>query len=183
MEDQFKDIGTRLRYMRETREISVSDMAARTKLCAEEYLSYENGEHDFSFSFLYSAAAILGVDVVDIISGESPRLSDCTVVRAGAGYSVSRRKAYSYKHLAYTFREKKAEPFIVTVEPSGEKPTLHAHDGQEFNYILEGTLTLFLNDDVYNLNEGDSIYYNSALPHAMQTTGSRARFLAVVIGL
>ena len=182
MTEQLIEIGARLSGMREIMEFTAAQMAEKLKVSETEYISYEKGESDFSFSFLYNAANILGVDVLDLISGETPKLSAYTIVRAGEGYDITRRKAYVYKHLAYTFRQKKAEPFLVTVEPKDEeKPALHTHDGQEFDYMLSGSMQFYLNDMITTLNTGDSIYYDSSLPHAMKANGATAQFLAVVI--
>ena len=183
MTDQLKEIGERLKGLRNIMDIPAEKMAENMKLNISEYIAYENGEHDFSFSFLFNAANILGVDVVDIISGETPKLTTCALVRKGEGYDINRRAAYDYKHLAFTFRKKKAEPFLVTVEPDREgKITLNSHDGQEFNYMLSGKMEFHLNNIVYELNEGDSIYYDSGVPHAMKAVGLQpAKFIAIVM--
>jgi quercetin dioxygenase-like cupin family protein len=172
----------RLSALREIMELTPANLAERMNMPKADYLRYEKGEVDFSFSFLYKAANLLGVDVVDLMSGESPKLSLYTLVRAGDGYEINRRAAYDYKHLAYTFRNKKAEPFLVTVEPKpDENPTLHAHDGQEFDYMLSGTMVFFLGGTEITLNPGDSVYYDSSIPHAMKAGAEAARFLAVVL--
>jgi len=183
MTDQLQEIGARLGALRDVLDISVEKMAQTMKVSVDEYAAYESGQRDFSFSFLQNAAQIFGVDVVDIISGESPKLTKCALVRKGEGFDIERRKAYDYKHLAFTFSNKKAEPFLVTVEPKeGEKPTLHSHEGQEFDYMLSGTMEFYFDNIVYELNEGDSVYFDSGVPHAMKTIGNQAaQFLAVVI--
>ncbi|MFZ5973884.1 MAG: helix-turn-helix domain-containing protein [Bacillota bacterium] len=184
MTEQLVEIGQRLRALREIIGLSEEQMAAQCGLDVKALQEYERGERDFSFSFLYSAANILGVDVVDLMSGDSPKLSICSMVKDGEGYEIERRKAYNYKHLAYTFRNKKAEPFMVEVEPKdiGEKPVQHAHEGQEFNYVVEGRMEFFLGDIVYILEAGDSVYFDSGVPHAMKALGGKkTRFIAVVI--
>ena len=183
MTEQISEIANRLKALRNIMEVSVEKMAEKMEVDVGEYNAYELGERDFSFSFLYNAANILGVDVIDIISGESPKLTTCTVVRKGEGYDIIRRKSYDYKHLAFTFRKKKAEPFMVTVEPKeDEKVTLHSHESQEFNYMISGSMEFHLDNMVYELNEGDSIYFDSNIPHAMKALGnSPATFIAVVI--
>lgn len=181
MTEQLHEIGLRLSTLREIMEISASDMAERMKMKEDDYTAYEKGDKDFSFSFLYNAANILGVDVLDIISGESPKLSVCSLVRKGEGYDIVRRKSYDYKHLAYTFRNKKAEPFLVTVEPKDSEPVLHSHDGQEFDYMLSGSMHFYLGETVYTLNEGDSVYFDSSVAHAMKAIDTDAKFLAVVL--
>ncbi|MCL2679202.1 MAG: XRE family transcriptional regulator [Dehalococcoidia bacterium] len=183
MTDQLVEIGRRLAGLREIMQYTPADMAQKLNVSEAEYARYERGEVDFSFSFLYNAAGILNVDVFDLISGESPKLSSYSLVRAGQGYSIERRKAYGYKHLAYTFRDKKAEPFLVTVEPKPDdgEPTPHSHEGQEFNYVLSGRILVRINEQVLSLGPGDSLYYDSTALHSMQAEGETAVFLAVVI--
>ena len=178
------DIGKRLFFLRDSLDLSQEAIAEKLGVSPPEYDLYEQGKNDFSFSFLYNAANVLGVDVQDLISGDSPKLSRVSVVRKGRGYDITRREAYDYKHLAFTFRNKKAEPFLVTIEPKAEKkePEKNSHEGQEFCYIVSGSINFFLDGDVYELFEGDSVYFDSALPHAMQAGNNRsAAFLAVVI--
>lgn len=187
MTEQLLEMGRRLAGLRQIMEYTPEAFAKETGVTAEELAAYEQGQKDFSFSFLYNAAEILGVDVVDLLSGQSPRLNTCCLVRKGEGLSVDRRAAYAYKHLAFSFRSKMAEPFLVTVEPKdpsegGESPALHAHEGQEFNYLLEGRLRFQIGEIVYELSSGDSIYFDSGVPHAMQALDGRsATFLAVVM--
>ena len=180
---QLREIGGRLAALRDICGVAAEDFAAQCGITAELLGAYERGERDFSFSFLQNAAALLGVDVVELMSGETPRLSSCCVTKAGQGFAINRREAYDYCHLAFTFRNKKAEPFLVTVEPKpeGTAPTLHAHSGQEFNYLVEGALDFHHGDRTYRLETGDSVYFDAGIPHAMRAAGGTARFLAVVM--
>ena len=186
MTEQLSEIGGRLEALREIMDITAEKMAEDLRLDVEEYIAYEKGRRDFSYSFLQNAANIFGVDVVDIISGESPKLTTCSLVRNGEGYDITRREAYDYKHLAFTFSNKKAEPFMVTVEPKKDNADkdikLHSHEGQEFNYMVSGSMEFHLDNIVYELKEGDSVYFNANLPHAMKAVGGQpAKFIAVVI--
>ena len=184
MTDQLIEIGRRLGALRESMEMSPAEIAEKMDISQAEYDAYEKGQKDFSFSFLHNAAGILGVDVLDLISGESPRLSRYTLVRQGKGYDIVRRQAYDYKHLAFTFRDKKAEPFLVTIEPKPDEaePDQHAHEGQEFNYVLTGAIKFYLDQEVFELSAGDSIYFDSGIRHAMRAMNNQpASFLAVVM--
>jgi len=183
MTDQLTEIGGRLEALRDIMDVPVVKMAGDMKITVDEYLAYERGQRDFSFSFLYNAANILGVDVVDILAGESPKLTKCALVRSGGGFDITRRKAYAYKHLAFTFTNKKAEPFMVTVEPrEAGVLTLNSHEGQEFVYMTSGVMEFHFDDIVYELNEGDSVYFDSSVPHAMAAAGAAAvKFISVVI--
>ena len=182
MTEQLIEIGRRLHALREIVGLSEDEMAAHCATDVQTLREYEQGKRDFSFGFLYSAAGVLGVDMLDLMSGDSPKLSICTVVRNGQGYGIERQKAYSYKHLAYTFRNKKAEPFMVEVESKEEPPERHGHEGQEFHYVIEGSLDVYIGDMAYVLEMGDSIYFNASFPHAMRArNGKKARFIALII--
>ena len=182
MNEQIKDIGMRLASLREDMEISPEDMAKKLNVDLETYKAYEKGDMDFSFSVIYNAADILGVDVLDLISGDAPTISMCCMVKKGKGYSVKRAHEYDYKHLAYTFRNKKGEPFLVTITPDDKPPVMHGHEGQEFNYVISGKMMLYIGDISYELSEGDSVYFDSSIPHAEVALGDKeAQFIAVVI--
>ncbi|MEF9894400.1 MAG: XRE family transcriptional regulator [Clostridia bacterium] len=183
MTENIRNIALRIADLRDISGLSAEEVARHSGVPIDEYLEYERGERDFSFSHLFNIAGTLGVDISDLLTGESPKLSGYILTRSGKGLAFDRRKAYHYQHLAYNFRDKKAEPFIVTVEYDGVTTgkEAHAHEGQEFDYVLEGHMKIVLGgNDVY-LGPGDSIYYDSALPHAMYAVDADARFIAVVI--
>ena len=141
----------------------------------------ESGEEDISASNLLEIAGILGVDLTLLLTGEEPRMNIFTVTRRGKGVNVERRRQYKYENLASKFIHKKMEPFIVIAEPKNEEPTLHEHPGQEFNYILEGSLKLYINGNEIILEPGDSIFFDSTYPHGMKALHDKpAKFLAVI---
>ena len=100
---ELKEIGLRVASLREMCEYSAHDMAEKLEISEDDYIAFEHGEYDFAISTLNNIALILGVDILDIISGESPRLSSCTVVKKGKGFVVNRNPGYEFSHLAYTF--------------------------------------------------------------------------------
>lgn len=183
MTEQLVEIGERLKGLRSLMDITPEQMAKDLNINLEEYLAYEQGLKDFSFSFLFNAANRLGVDILDIISGDTPRLMTCALVRNGEGYVIERQDAYEYKHLAFTFSNKKAEPFLVSVEPEDAASVHpHTHEGQEFNYVLSGQLEFSIDGMTYQLNEGDSVYFDSNIIHSIRANGNKSSsFIAVVV--
>ena len=179
---ELKEIGLRVASLRETCGLTATEMAEKLEISEENYNAFEHGEYDFAISTLNNIALILGVDILDIISGESPRLSTCTVVKKGKGFVVNRNPGYEFQHLAYTFKSKKAEPFLVKIDPSGNPPVMDEHEGQEFDYVISGSLLLYIGDICYELNEGDSAYFDSSIPHAHKNVGdTQAEFIALVL--
>lgn len=76
MTEQLKEIAIRLKTLRQIMDVSAEEMAQVCGVTPKEYDAYERGDRDFSFSFIYNAANRLGVDVVDLMSGDSPKLSN-----------------------------------------------------------------------------------------------------------
>jgi len=182
MNNQIADIAERISSLRDIEGVSIEEMAEVTGKTPQEYADYEAGKNDFSFSFLFNVANRLGVDITELLTGENARLRKYTYVRAGEGLKMERRKAYKYQHLAAIFQERHMEPFLVTVEPKDtEAVKKHAHDGQEMNYVVEGSMTMFMGDAEILMNVGDSIYFDAMTPHAMRAEGgSPCKFLAII---
>ncbi|MCQ2457808.1 MAG: cupin domain-containing protein [Clostridia bacterium] len=181
--DQIRMIAMRIADLRDIVGLTQEDVASRSGVPLEDYIAYENGEKDFSFSHLFNIAETLGVDISDLLTGESPKLRGYVLTRAGKGLAFDRRRQYHYQHLAYNFSHKLAEPFIVTVEKDqpGVLKQAHSHEGQEFDYVLEGYLRIVLGGNELLLAPGDSVYYDSSLPHVMYAPESDCRFIAVVV--
>lgn len=186
MEIIITEIAQRIRALRDILGFSQEEMAQAAGCSAEEYAQAETGETDFSFTFLYKCAEKFGVDMVELVTGDNPHLSHYSIIRKGEGLPIKRRSGFSYYHLGYRFKDKNCEPFLVTAayhEAEQNEPIhLSSHEGQEFNYILKGSLKFAYEDRVETLREGDSVLYNSAHGHGMVATGGEdCSFLAIVI--
>lgn len=183
MNDYNKDIGQRIKELRELSDIEIKEMAEKLDIDEETYIQYENGEIDIPASFLYEIANNFQVDLGLLLTGEESRMSIFDLTRKDKGISVNRRKEYKYENLCEKFIHKKAEMFIVTVDPKEDTiPSLNAHPGQEFNYILEGSLKLYIHNNEIILNEGDSVFFDSTHRHAMVALNDKkAKFLAAIM--
>ncbi len=184
MQEKGKEIGARVMEMREISQITAAEMADYLKISLETYQSYETGEDDIPASVLYEIAHKFKVDLGLLLTGEETRMHIFSVTRKNKGVAVERQKQYKYENLAEKFIHKKAEPFIVTVEPqnNSKKPSTNAHPGQEFNYVLEGSMKIYIHNHEIVLNEGDSIFFDSSYQHAMEALNRKsARFLAMVM--
>ncbi|MDR2966357.1 MAG: cupin domain-containing protein [Methanobacteriaceae archaeon] len=182
MKEIIKDIGFRVKELRELSNVTTSEIANELNIDEEEYIQYEKGEKDIPVSILYEIAQKFKVDMGLLVSGEETRMNIFHVTRAGKGRFVEKRKGYECEGVADRFINKKAETLIVTVEPKEEKPPTNSHPGQEYNYVIEGSLKLYIHDREIILNKGDSIFFDSSYGHAMQAlNGKKAKFLAVII--
>ena len=186
MEPNTEEITRRIRALREDMGFTLQEMADATDRTVAEYQAQESGEQDLSFTFLSKCAAKLGVDVVDLLTGESPHLAGYSIVRADDGLSVKRRAGFEYLHKATHFRHKLAEPFVVTapyLEEEQDVPVhLSRHEGQELDFIISGQMRFAYEDHEEILSPGDVVMYDSGRGHGMIATGGEpCVFLAIVM--
>ena len=113
MEPNLKEVAGRIQALREDLDITMQEMAEATGRSVAEYAAQESGEQDLSFTFLYKCAARLGVDVIELLTGETPHLKGYCLTRAGEGLSIKRRAGFEYLHKAPHFQNKSCEPFWV----------------------------------------------------------------------
>jgi transcriptional regulator with XRE-family HTH domain len=182
MDEQIKQIAERLRGLRDVLELSQEDVAQDCEISLDEYRQSESGNSDISVSMLQKIAHKYNIALDALMFGEEPKMSSYFVTRAGKGTFIERTKAYKYQSLAGGFKNRIADPFIVTVEPNDNPIYFNSHSGQEFNLITEGQMLLNINGNEIILNVGDSVYFNSKLPHGMKAlNGKIVRFLAVIM--
>ena len=182
--DPIQSIATRLRGLREALELTQEEVAASCNLPVGQYREMESGTADFSVNVLQTISRHYGISLDVLMFGEEPKMNAYFITRAGKGVSVERQKAYKYEALAAGVRDRKIDPFIVTVEPAADDAPMHlnCHPGQEMNYVLEGRLLIGLNGKEIVLNTGDSLYFDSGLPHGMKALdGKTVRFLAIIM--
>jgi len=184
--NKLAEVSLRIREMREIFGYSQEEMAAKTEVSTEEYAKYESGALDFPFSFIHKCSLVFGVDITNLLEGKSARLSSYTVTRKGMGHFTAKEDGIEIQNLAPMFRKKIAEPYWVKYEYDeklqNEPINLATHSGQEFDFVMSGSLKVQIGENVEVLHEGDSIYYNSSTPHGMiAVDGKDCLFVAVVL--
>lgn len=177
---EIKQIADRVREMREIIGIEAEEIANKIGVSVAEYLSYENAEDDIPIGKLYLIADELGIDPTVLLIGDNPRMADYTLVRGGHGINVERYAGYEFSSLAYNYIGREMEPMIVTLKASDEAHEPVTHEGQEFNYVISGTVGVTIKDKEFILEVGDSIYFNPSLPHGQRAIGGEAKFLTVI---
>lgn len=165
---QLKEVAARIKDLREIAGFTEEDMAKKTGVSLEQYRASEQGQTDFNFTFIYKCANAFGVDIKDLLEGDSPRLSLYTVTKKGFGLPITKNDGIIYNNLAPSFKQKKAEPFWVKIPYSEKQEMVFArHEGQEVDIVIKGRLKMQIEDRVEVLEPGDTIYYNSGHPHGM----------------
>ena len=153
MNEYNKDIGNRIKELRELSDVSLQDIAEELNVDVKTYTKYETGEVDIPASFIYEIANKFKVDLNLLLTGEESRMSIFDITRANKGISVERRKEYNHENLCSKFLHKKAETFKI-----------------------------YIHNNEIILNKGDSIFFDSTHRHAMIALNDEpAKFLAVLM--
>ena len=186
LEFKLQEMAQRIRTLREIVGLTAEEMALKTGVSVSEYSDCEAGRSDLNFAFLYRCALALNVDVTDIIEGSSPRLAGYTVTRKGDGQQIQKAHGMTYFNLASAFKNRIAEPLYVVSEYDENAQNadieLTSHDGQECDVVVKGALKVQVGDHIEVLHQGDSIYYDSSIPHGMiAVEGADCEFYAFVL--
>jgi len=180
-------VGEKIKVLRERKGLSLKDLADSTGFSTALLSQMENHLVSPSLGTMIKLARAMGVKVGDFL-GETEG-EPFTIVRKDERKNVSRfaskdgvKYGYSYESLGFDKKDRHMEPFIVTLEPATVKAMkTSVHEGEEFIFVLEGEMEVILGNHTDVLYPGDSIYYDSTIPHRVQCHQDKiTRILAVL---
>jgi len=179
------DIGSQVRKLRTSRELTLQNLADLSGLSKPNLSQIENNLVTPPIATLLKISTALGVSIGYFFQ-QSSQDSSIIVVRKEDRYGVAKGQhvshiGYQYEPLAYPKVDKRMEPFIVHMEEREPDAIVYNnHRGEEFLYVLEGTLEFRCGDNTVILEEGDSLYFDSVVPHGYRGIGGPAKTLVVI---
>ena len=182
------DIGSQVRELRQRKGLTLQNVSDLTGLSKPLLSQIENNIAAPPIATLLKISKALGVNIGYFFQ-DAPSDHRIAVVRRDERKKDMRRShqeadnvGYMYESLAYPMIEKHMEPFLVDIEPRSEEELIfYNHRGEEFLYVLEGEVEVRCADRIISLGHGDSIYFDSSLPHALRGLNRRSgKALAVV---
>ena len=181
-----REVSGRIQALRLDSGLTMQEMADATGRSVAEYAAQESGEQDFSFTFLSKCAEKLGVDVVELLTGEAPHLKGYSVTPASEGISIHRHAGFEYLHKGQHLKNRLAEPFLVTQpyleEEQNTEIHLSYHEGQEIDYIISGRMRFSYEGKTEELGPGDMLMYDSGRGHGMIAIDDEpVTFIAITI--
>ncbi len=182
--EEVKDLGNKIRELREQKGFSLEHMVKVTGFDRETINSIEEGQLQPQLGTIIRLSKALEGALGSLISGEGEK--SYTITRKDQRKSVARsisssgqKELYAYKSLAPEVSGRHMEPLIVQLRENPEEET-SVHEGEEFIFVLEGTVLLKLGEEEFELTSGDSVYYQSSLPHLVSAKQDTATILAVI---
>lgn len=181
------EVGRRIREMREDKGLSLQDLGEMTGYSSALLSQFENHLVSPPLGALIKLARALDIEVGNFLGDSADQLF--TIVRSDEREIASRvasksgvNLGYIYESLGFGMKDRRMEPFVVTLEPVAIKEKhLSVHDGEEFIYVLEGRMSIRLEENTDVLEAGDSIYFKCTTPHHITCEGDEpAKILAVI---
>lgn len=181
-------IGKKVRLIRESRNLTIDDLSERTNLNAAGIAEIEEGKLIPGLSPLIKIARVLGVRLGTFLDDQEhigPAVSRREEKKGVTRFS-ERTNAVDSDLDFYSLAQNKVgrhmDPFMIDVFPSSNKDVkLSTHEGEEFIFVMKGKIEVLYGKDRYELNEGDSIYYDSVIAHHVHSLGTEpAKILALV---
>ena len=183
-------VGSKIKGLRESKNLSVEEIAERSGLSVEQINSIENDQHLPSLGPLIKVARALGVRLgtfLDDNDALGPVVCRAEDRERDASISFSNGTAEARQNMIYhSLAKQKAgrhmEPFVIDINPDEIKDfQLSAHEGEEFIFVMSGEVEIAYGKETYILHEGDSIFYDSIVKHHVHgASGKAAKILAVV---
>jgi len=182
------DIGAKIRALRQARGLTLQDIARETGFSQALISQIEHNNVSPPIATLAKVARALRVKVgyffeegdvrrrFEVVRSFQRRKVDRVMSRLGG------RHGYAYDALAFSVRNRKMSPFLLTIAEDSETPeALYTHEGEEFLMVLSGRADLHIGEDRFELDPGDSVYLDAGLRHRLTRLGEEeVKVLAIL---
>lgn len=169
-------IGVRIRNYREGKGLSIEEMADQAGLAPDFVEAVESGRAAPALGAMVKISRVLGVRLGTFVDDEITQ--DPFITRAAERKPESAILAsggmgpeMTYHHLGKGKGDRHMEPFYVLLEPEGDEPELSSHEGEEFIVVVSGEVVLRYGAETSVLGPGDTMYFNSVVPHHVGAKG------------
>ncbi len=172
------DIGDKIKRQRLKLGLTQEELAARTELSKGFISQLERNLTSPSIATLMDILETLGTDISAFFLEATPQ----KVVFAAEDMFIKEdvEKGYAIEWLVPNAQKNQLEPILVTLSPGGETPAQDPHEGEEFGYVLAGSVYIFLGEQKHRVRRGESFCFQPASLHFIKNMGrSEARLLWV----
>jgi transcriptional regulator with XRE-family HTH domain len=178
-------IGQRLRNLRRKKAITLDKLAKKTGLSKGLLSKIENGKVSSPVSTLAQIAEALKVKLSYLVDGEAglPERK-YALVRRGQRVRLDKDPTsfgLYMEMLAHQKPNKLMEPSILVLEPNRSEPVIFTHPGEEMLFVLTGEMEFNYGGEIFTMQEGDSLYFDSTVPHGGRNLGKDELRVLMVI--
>lgn len=181
-----KIIGEKITSLRTQKNITKAELAARSNLSEQQIEIIEQGISIPTLGVLVRITRSLGVRIGTLLDDSDkpgPAIMRTDEKISSVSFSTndeSPREHLNFLSLAPNKAGRHMEPFLIDITPGKTDSLKSTHEGEEFIYVLDGSVTLYYGNDVIELGKGDSVYIDSIVNHLVTTRSGKARILGIV---
>lgn len=162
-------IAMQIRNKRISQNLKISEVARISKISQGMISKIENAQVSTSLDTLGRLCDSIGLSIPQLFANYDRPEGGAQHTKAGKGMEVVRSgtdKGHTYQLLSYNRGHKQVyEPFLITMDDASEVFPTFSHPGQEFVYLLEGKLLYRHGNHLYQMSPGDSLSFDSEIPH------------------
>lgn len=181
-------VGERIKQLREDQKLTLEELAERSSLKVSDIEKIEEGGIIPSLSPLVKISRVMGVRLGTFLD-DCESVGPVVTPRGEEGESIRFSSKTNPEHGELSFHSlaqdkagRHMEPFMIEVEEaSGVDFPSSSHEGEEFLYVLTGSIEISYGKDKLILEQGDSIYYDSVVPHHVHRVGSQKTTILAVV--
>lgn len=178
IQSQLCSFGARLQELRRLHNWTLQELADRSGLSKAFLSRLESGDRQASIAAVLTLSRIFGVSLASLFDSDLA-MDPCIVVR-GANAVEQKVNGLTYSTLSKASNLFKLQPIRVKVSRSRPGSEHYRHEGEEWIYVLSGSLTLSLAGNTYDLERGDAAHFDSRLPHRLIARGKTDAELLLV---
>ncbi len=177
-------VGEALKQFRTHENLTLAELAEVSGVSATMISKIERGQVSASLSTLDALAAAVGVPIANLFASTVER-KEISYVAAGNGVEV-RRAGSTYGHMyrqigSASSSGAKVESFLITLTGQAAGQPVFMHPGLEFIHMLEGRMNYRIGDEEYRLSPGDSLTFDSEMPHGpFEIVDGPVQFLTII---
>ena len=169
-------IGKTIKKFRTQKKVTYDQMANETGISIEDLKRIEAGKKTPPVGMLLQISRALKIDSGMLLRQEESKLK--SRIKA----YTKRTDNYAYATLTPGAENKHLKAFKVSVPAKQDHQGVgYQHEGEEFVYVLSGTMEITVGEHVNRLKAGDSLHFNSGIKHNLKNIGGQDAELLVVI--
>ncbi|MCV4231379.1 XRE family transcriptional regulator [Virgibacillus sp. LDC1] len=173
------ELGSKIRRLRKEQNRSLDDIAKACGFTKSLLSKIENGKTVPPIGTLIKIAETLGTKISILLDDSDLNGTVYTPKARSEGKVVQTDKGYSFSAIAAERPEKLMQPFYFVAKKGKTGKRTYSHVGQEFIYVLEGTMIYYVGKEEYTLNAGDSLYFDSVENHSYTLVTDEVKYLSV----
>ena len=175
------DIGARIRKLRRLQGRTLAEIAAKAGFTRSFLSKIESGATMPPVATLTKIAESLGTKIGALLDADAHATTVHTPASTSGARLVSTRKGYSFHAFAAERADKKMQPFLFVAEKGRVEPQPLEHRGEEFVFVLEGSMKYRVGAVEYRLSRGDSLYFDAEEPHDLEPLTKKVVYLGVFV--